>query len=628
MNNIKELFKSNKFILLFSMGLTLIMILLSMILSNGGPDTYFELTIIPALSLILGPFAILGFIIIEGIILFITEPNDITSNLIIISLLSISSFLIWKLWYSIMNKEGYELPNLNSLSNLIKLFAIFLLYLTILHILFGEFARGNSYITAIYSNMIEIIPISLVILLWGIHLSVKYKIYPYTPKRQLKQFLPKKSYTIVLILAIIIGIVNTQLIDNLNQSTILTAITILLFIIYLTQPQTGTYPIKEKMELNLINKVIYSILLILVIMLPIMVIIPIYILVPDYFDIYTIIAFFTDITEKFFTLSLIPILIYLYYLEKNMIKPIHKLSESLSRKIDDQKDYQKLKDDLTSINVNNELKSLSNSLLNMENDLNNYRKQLIKVTSQKERYETELKLAHEIQDSMVPKNFKEFNDGNDLEIWGFIKPAREVTGDFYDYFRIDDDNVGFVIGDVSGKGTTASLIMVKAMTLIQDYAKQKKDLSEVFYDVNNLLCEGNVECLFVTCWLGKINTKTKRMSFVNAGHNFPLIKQNENFEYLKMKPEIVLGIMKDVPYEASEIQLKSGDTMILYTDGVTDSNSETREFYGEDRLKNIANKHKNDELEKIRNSVEKDIEDFCGNQVQFDDTTLLAIKLR
>lgn len=627
MNDINELLKSEKYILLFSMGLTLIAMLLFEILSNGSQEMNIELMIIPTLSLLLGPFAVLGFVIVEGIKLFIINPNDMSSNLITIFLLFLGNMLIWKLWYSIMNQEGYEIPNLNSLTNMIKLFAVFLIYLIICHILFSAFAKGNPAIDQIYQNMIVLFPLSMIIILLGIHISIKYKIPLYTPKRQLKQFLPNKIYLIILILAIIIGMVNIQLISSPKYSVMLTALIILLLIIYLTNPMTGTHQIKEKMELNLINKINFSILLILLIIM-LVITLPILFLIPDYLKINDIINIFSGISEQFFTLILIPFLIYLYYLEKNMMKPINKLSKSLSKDINNKEDYQNLKNDLNSINANNELKTLAQSLLKMENDLNQYSKQLIKVTSQKERFETELKLAHEIQNSMIPKNFEEYNDGEECEIWGLMEPAREVAGDFYDFFKIDDDNIGFVIGDVSGKGITASLIMVKSMTLIQDYAKHNEDLSEVFYEVNNLLCEGNVETLFVTCWLGKINFKTKKLSYVNAGHNPPLIKQNENFEYLDIEPGLILAAMEDMPYETYELQLKSGDAIILYTDGITEANSDYEEFYGEERLKNTINKHKNDDLEKIITSVKKDINEFCGTPEQFDDMTMFAIKLK
>ena len=460
----------------------------------------------------------------------------------------------------------------------------------------------------------------------GIHLAIKYKIPVYTPKG-LKQVLPKKVYPILLIAAIIIGIVNTISDNNAFDSTIISILVMVLMIIYITKPFGENYTINEDININLFNKINSSLFLLLLILLAITTL-PLYVFIPDIITPTDILSNFAYIIEQFISLIIIPVLIYMYYLEKNMTKPINKLTKSLSRNITTPQDYQKLNEDLNSITVNNELKSLAGSLLEMEEDLNLYRKQLVEVTSQKERFETEMKLGHDIQDSMIPKNFEEYNNGEKCEIWGMMEPAREVAGDFYDFFKIDDDNIGFVIGDVSGKGITASLIMVKAMTLIQDYAIHFEDLSDVFYEVNNLLCEGNVENLFVTCWLGKINFKTKKLSYVNAGHNPPLIKQNENFEYYNINPGVVLAAMEDMPYETNELQLKSGDAIILYTDGITEANYNYNDFYGEERLKDILNKHKNDDLEKIITSVKKDIDDFCENQEQFDDTTMFAIRLK
>ncbi|MBE6509629.1 MAG: serine/threonine-protein phosphatase, partial [Methanobrevibacter sp.] len=225
-----------------------------------------------------------------------------------------------------------------------------------------------------------------------------------------------------------------------------------------------------------------------------------------------------------------------------------------------------------------------------------------------------------------PTKFAEFYEGKNITLWGSMEAAREVGGDFYDYFDIDDEHVGFVIGDVSGKGVTAALIMVKAMTLIQEYAKQYNDLSKVFYEVNNELCEGNSETLFVTCWLGKINTRTGKVSYVNAGHNPPLVKKGDGFEYLNSSPDLVLAAMEDMPYETHEIQLNSNDAIFLYTDGVTEANDNYNGFYGDERLKNILNEHQNDEVSAIIDCVKKDIDEFCNSQEQFDDTTMIIVR--
>ena len=626
MNRIRKLFKSRKFSLLFSMGITFITILLLEILN---PSAYinFEMVIIPVLSLLWGPFGALGFILVEGAYFLVYDPSDYVYTLKVISILFISNMLLWKLWYSIMNRDGHEIPNFNTLYNIIKFFIMFLIYLTVVYILLNGLIKGNSDARDLYGNMIMIFPLSVIILIIGIHIAVKYKIPLYVPKKRLNRILPEKAYSIILISAIIIGMINLIAVENEFYSTITSIIVIALLIIYITKPLKENCVIKEDININLFNKINSSLFILLLILL-VLATVPLYVFIPEEITPDSILSNFSYIIIQYLSLMLIPVLGYMYYLEKNMTKPINRLSKSLSRTINTEEDYQMLNDDLNSITVNNELKSLAGSLLKMEEDLNLYKEQLIEVTSQKERYETEMKLAHEIQDSMISKNFEEYNNGEKCEIWGLMKPAREVAGDFYDFFKIDDDNIGFVIGDVSGKGITASLIMVKAMTLIQDYAIHLEDLSEVFYEVNNLLCEGNVENLFVTCWLGKINFKTKKLSYVNAGHNPPLIKQNDNFEYVHIDPGIVLAAMEDLPYETHEIQLKSGDAIVLYTDGITEANYNYKDFYGEERLKDILNKHKDEDLEKIIGSVEKDINDFCENKEQFDDTTMFAIRLK
>ncbi|WP_296882800.1 PP2C family protein-serine/threonine phosphatase [uncultured Methanobrevibacter sp.] len=625
MNRIRELFKSNKFKILFAMAMTFTTIIFFNIVDSTS-EVNLEIAIMPVLCLLWGPFGILGFIIVESIYLLVFDPHDAPYVLKVIIIFCICNMLMWKLWYSTMNRDGMEIPNFNKLYNIIKFLAIFLIYVAGLYILLNGLVKGQYDVKNLHDNIIILSPLSILIMIIGIHLAIKYKIPVYTPKG-LKQVLPKKVYPILLIAAIIIGMVNTISDNNAFDSTIISILVMVLMIIYITKPFGENYTINEDININLFNKINSSLFLLLLILLAITTL-PLYVFIPGIITPTDVLSNFAYIIEQFISLIIIPVLIYMYYLEKNMTKPINKLTKSLSRNITTPQDYQKLNEDLNSITVNNELKSLAGSLLEMEEDLNLYRKQLVEVTSQKERFETEMKLGHDIQDSMIPKNFEEYNNGEKCEIWGMMEPAREVAGDFYDFFKIDDDNIGFVIGDVSGKGITASLIMVKAMTLIQDYAIHFEDLSDVFYEVNNLLCEGNVENLFVTCWLGKINFKTKKLSYVNAGHNPPLIKQNENFEYYNINPGVVLAAMEDMPYETNELQLKSGDAIILYTDGITEANYNYNDFYGEERLKDILNKHKNDDLEKIITSVKKDIDDFCENQEQFDDTTMFAIRLK
>ena len=622
--NKRELFKSRKFIVLFSIVLTTILFGLSRIFPQLGD---IHIMLLPVLSLILGPFAILGFALVEFIYLMISHPESILLNLIIVFIFFISNFTIWKLWYSIMNKNGLESPNFTGLYNLIKLFIIFSLYAIII-LIFFDFISAEvinyefkfDYISTIFSFFIVII---------FTYVINYFEIPMYIPRIQFKQFLPKKIYPIFLILFFTIGLLQTFFLDS-HYDILMLVITIFL-IIYLLKPYDGDiFKIKHNTVPNVFSKVNISIVL-LILIISIITVIMDYILGLGNSENYLNII---RTTMFLFIIISIPLLFYLYYLEKNVTEPLNKLSEIMTESITTIEDHSKHGKKLEKINVNNEIRILIDSLRDMEYDVIRHVQNLKKVTSEKERYETELKLASDIQNSMIPKDFEEFHDEfsenrDKFELWGIMKAARQVGGDFYDYFQIDEDNIGFVIGDVSGKGISAALIMVKAMTLIQDYTKQYNDLSKAFYKTNNDLYEENVENHFVTCWLGKINMKSNELSFVNAGHNSPLIKLNNNdFEYMNFKPGLVLAAMEDREYKTHIIPFKKEDTIFLYTDGVTEANDDYKEFYGGERLKNIINKHKNDNVNNIIESIEEDIKEFCNYKEQFDDTTMFIIRAK
>lgn len=620
----RELFKSKKFIVLFSIIITSITLAISKIFGISGD---IHLIILPVLSLIFGPLAILGFCIVEFIYLMIVHPNFILINLIVLLPFLISNFAIWKCWYSTMNKYGLETPNITSLYDLIKLFILFFAYTVILWILFFNINKELANYGIIIDYLSTVFSFFGAIFL--LYISNYFKIPMYTPQIQFKQIFPKKMYSVFLISFIIVGLYQIFFIEH--TSIILIIITTILFAGYFLKPyDKDISEIKQNTEISIFSKVNVSLTLILIL-------ITIFIELAEYIIGFRYTDGFSNLEANMLSLIVeisIPILIYLYFLERNVTKPINRLSEIISDDINTKDDYLKHDKKLKTIKVNNEIKILIDSLRNMEHDVIKYGENLVKLTSEKEKYETELKLANDIQNSMIPKDFKEFNDnfsenGEKFELWGIMKAAREVGGDFYDYFQIDEDNVGFVIGDVSGKGTSAALIMVKAMTLIADFTKQYGDLSKVFYEANNILCENNVENHFVTCWLGKINLKTNELSFVNAGHNPPLIKLNNgNFEYIDIQPGLVLAAMEDMSYETHTIQLTKEDTIFLYTDGVTEANDNYKGFYGEDRLKDILNKHKNDDLNIIIKSIEDDVKAFCNYEEQFDDTTMFIIRLK
>lgn len=626
---INEIFKSKKYIFLFSVIVSAIEIVILNALDYPIPLEY---TILPILGLFFGPYAVLGFTLTEtayDIIYF--QAANIEIILFNAAITFIFGILPWKLWYSILNKNGNDVPNINRANNFIKLIIIMAItYLYSFGILYNELSI-NKDVEAVYFTII----ITTLLMIFIMTVIYHADIPCYTPKKQIKRLMPDSLYLISLLISMITPVYffifnqpNDFFLLTLPNNLTLIAISVVFTVIFLFKPyKEDVFTIPPKEKPNTFYKICVSILVILLILSITLTTTLNHLYFIEYnlsFD--PFVSYVYDFGEILFPF-LIPMIIYIIFLERKVMNPLKKLSEYLSNDIEDYDDIELLKNNLNNITVNNEIKSLSDSLLDMGSDLVSYSDNLVKVTSEKEKYETELKLAREIQYSMIPTDFEKFYENKNIEIWGIMKAAREVGGDFYDYFQIDDENIGFVIGDVSGKGITAALIMVKAMTLIHDYIKHYSDLSKAVYEVNNQLCKGNAESLFVTSWIGKLNTKTGELTFVNAGHNPPLIKRNNgDFEYIKTNAELFLACMEDIPYKTETIKMNPGDALFLYTDGVTEANDDYNGFYGDLRLKDILNKHKNDDLEKIITSVENDIDEFCNHNDPFDDTTMFIIK--
>lgn len=251
---------------------------------------------------------------------------------------------------------------------------------------------------------------------------------------------------------------------------------------------------------------------------------------------------------------------------------------------------------------------------------------LIKTNMEKHQIESELKVATHIQTSMLPSIFPAFPEKSEFDIYATMLPAKEVGGDFYDFFLIDDDRLVFLIADVSGKGVPAALFMVIAKTLIKDRAEMGGRADEVMANVNNQLCQSNDEGLFVTAWLGILELSTGKLEFVNAGHNPPLLKRNGGeYEYLRNKSGFVLAGLEGTKYRLNTTILNNGDSLFLYTDGVTEATDESNNLYGEDRLKSVVNRNLDKSSEDLIREVKKDVDGFVDKAPQFDDMTMVAL---
>lgn len=240
----------------------------------------------------------------------------------------------------------------------------------------------------------------------------------------------------------------------------------------------------------------------------------------------------------------------------------------------------------------------------------------------------ELNVASNIQQNMLPCIFPAFPDRAEFDIYASMLPAKEVGGDFYDFFLIDDDHLALVMADVSGKGVPAALFMVIAKTLLKNSAQSGLSPKEVLEKVNNQLCENNEAEMFVTVWLGIYEISTGKLIAANAGHEYPSIKRaNGEFELFKDKHGFVLAGMENSKFKEYEIQLNAGDTLFVYTDGVAEATDGADVLYGTDRMIQALNSKSNVSPEELLRLLKVDIDKFVGKAPQFDDITMLGLKI-
>ena len=247
----------------------------------------------------------------------------------------------------------------------------------------------------------------------------------------------------------------------------------------------------------------------------------------------------------------------------------------------------------------------------------------IKVNTEQERTKAELDYARDIQLQTLPK---EFVTNKDIEIQAELKAARTVGGDFYDYFVLDDDNVVIMIGDVSGKGIGAAMFMMKTITCFRNAVSSSRSPREILEIVNRQLCNRNDSNMFVTCFFAKINIKTGLMTFANAGHTKPIVGQKMKYNYLNCDTGLVLGGFEEAFFIDEEYQLKKGDTITLYTDGITEAKSEDGELFGEKRLIEFFNKKKYSCLVELHAELKDCINSFAKIDEQNDDITYITLK--
>ena len=315
-------------------------------------------------------------------------------------------------------------------------------------------------------------------------------------------------------------------------------------------------------------------------------------------------------------------LVLLYFV---IVLPLKKVQRNI-RLYRDLKDRETVINYLSRVQPPNEIGELSRDVISLVNEIDEFVKWIENITAEKERMGAELELATRIQADMLPNVFPPFPGRLDFDIYATMKPAREVGGDFYDLFLVDDDHLCLVMADVSGKGVPAALFMMACKIIIANNAMMNKSPAEILFDTNNSICSHNEEEMFVTVWVGILELSSGRLVAANAGHEYPVIRRPEGrFELLKERHGFIVGGIEDMVYKEYEVRMLPGTSLFLYTDGVMEATDKDFNLFGSDRMIDALNTEPNATPELILENVQKAIDQFVGEAEQFDDITMMCL---
>ena len=311
-----------------------------------------------------------------------------------------------------------------------------------------------------------------------------------------------------------------------------------------------------------------------------------------------------------------------------LISPLKRIQMSI-RSYSENKDAEATCEELKHVNTGNELIELADDVANMTREIEDYTENIIEITSEKKRIETELNLASEIQATMLPNIFPPYPDKTEFDIYASMEPAKEVGGDFYDFFLIDDDHLCVIMADVAGKGIPAALFMMATKIVLAHNAKAGKSPGKILTDSNNNICGNNPMEMFVTVWLGILELSTGKLTASNAGHEYPIVKGADGkYEVLKDKHGFVIGGMGGVEYGEYEVMLQPGSGFFLYTDGVPEAMNSENEFFGVDRIVETLNRNPGDSPKEVLKNVHGAVDEFVNEAEQFDDLTMLSLEYK
>ena len=311
-----------------------------------------------------------------------------------------------------------------------------------------------------------------------------------------------------------------------------------------------------------------------------------------------------------------------------VIRPLKTVQENI-RKYKDTKDSTSIVQSLSEIDMRNEIGELAGDVTELAKEIDAYVDEISTITAEKERIGAELSLATEIQVSTLPHIFPPFPERDEFDIYAVMDPAREVGGDFYDFFLIDDDHLGLVMADVSGKGVPAALFMMISKIIVKNCAIIGMSPAQALSTANDMLCDNNRAEMFVTVWAGILEISTGKLIAANAGHEYPAIKKpGGKYELFRDEHGFVVAAMEGLEYKEYELQLEPGTALFLYTDGVPEATNPEKELFGTDRMIEALNTEPDADAEQVLRNVRVHIDRFVRDAEQFDDLTMMSLIYR
>lgn len=334
-----------------------------------------------------------------------------------------------------------------------------------------------------------------------------------------------------------------------------------------------------------------------------------------------------------FTIALVLIMtvyitVILRVMKKKLIDPINRVSEAAKQYASDKLAGSDADEHFEGLGIDSgdEIEDLAHTMAAMEKDMGQYVRNLMQITKEKERIGVELNMAAGIQQSAIPGIFPAFPDRKEFDLYASMDPAKEVGGDFYDFFFIDDDHLCLLIADVSGKGVPASLFMMTTKIILNYHVKSGKPLAECMIEANDSICEKDISGMFVTVWIAVLDLTTGECVSVNAGHEHPAICHNGRFELDIYRHSPAVAAIEGIRYRERSFRLDPGDAIFVYTDGVPEATNADDEMFGSERMMNTLNKDPHASPKELLMQVRRAVDAFVGDAPQFDDLTMLAIR--